>query len=405
MGRGLLSDASAVTANGKPMRRKDFRKTAAGQVLVFEIPQGAESGPITVEQGSGTRVTTHEELRVDRFDELAGHLPLMSPAVPLRTPKGLVEVSAECSQGLIVDGELPGLPTNKPAGLCPVDVDVDRQALRAYTANAKETHEKGISEFDMSNPAQPQFVRAIDSGGANPTRVRLMQGGRIVAAAGDRVFVGHADKGLSPSEVTGQVAHLIGDPVEGRFVAAIMQDGSVTVIYPERPVRRAKLPGRPRAAKLAGPRIYVVNIGSDNVVSFDPMAPDSQSEILLSKGAKPLDLASDPQAREAWVTEPGLGRVAVIDTRTDKASEFPAGVSYPTFIALSPDGCVAVVYDEQHGDIAKIDPKRRSTFDSVQHFPDRPQAIALRMDAQHRVFLVLPSRTMEGPYRASCPMR
>src|SRR5262249_2047592 len=109
-------------------------------------------------------------------------------------------------------------------------------------------------------------------------------------------------------------------------------------------------------------------------------------------------------AQQAWVTETGLKQVAVIDTANDKVSEFGLSIA-PTFVAFSPDGCVAVAYDGRSGEFAKLDPDRRSTFDSVQRLPQPPQSIGLRVDGQRQVFLVLPDGTMQGPYRASCPLR
>ena len=132
-----------------------------------------------------------------------------------------------------------------------------------------------------------------------------------MAAGADGLFAGSAKTGLTGInlagiKLTGDVHQLIGDPVEGRFVVAVMADGTVAGLYPDGSAKTAKLQGSPAAAALAGNRIYIVNFGSSNVVAFDPSDPAKQSSIILSNGARPIDLVSRPKAREAWVTEFGL---------------------------------------------------------------------------------------------------
>jgi YVTN family beta-propeller protein len=402
-GRGIFRHAAGQTANGKPMKPKGFNQTGTGQIIRFEVPQDAETGPITIEQGSGVRATSTHDLTIDRLDEIS-HMPLASPSIPVRTPRGTVELTAQCDKGLVVRGPLPGLLQQLPAGRCPVDVAVDAAAGLAYTANAKETRDHGITEFDIHDAVHPKFIQFIDSGGSNPTRVRLLHSGEIVAANSDGIFSGNAKDGLKQAGISGRVLKLIGDSVERQFVVAVMEDGRIAILSQKGPPQLGDLKGKPVAATLSGRKIYVVNYGSDNVAVVDPKNPKNISYINLSLGARPFDLASDPVRRELWVTETGLKQVAVVDTGINKAVEIMAGVEVPTFIALSPDACVAVVYDAQRGDFAKISPQRRSVFDSVQHLPDPPQQVlGLRVDARLEAFLLLGDDTMVGPYRASCP--
>ena len=160
---------------------------------------------------------------------------------------------------------------------------------------------------------------------------------------------------------------------------------------------------------LAGNKIYIVNYGSDNLSAFYPNSPDNLIRISLANGAKPFDLASRPGllagSDEIYVTESGLKQIAAIDTSRDKAIEFPAGVATPTFVAFSPDGCVAVTYDLDRREFAKIDPKRRSVFDSIQQLPREvsPPPVALRVDARLLVSLVLSDGSIQDTsYQASC---
>jgi streptogramin lyase len=241
----------------------------------------------------------------------------------------------------------------------------------------------------------------IDSGGANPTRVKLMYGGKIVVAASGGVFRGNANGGLAPTGVTGNVLKLIGDPVEGQFVAAIMQDGRIAMFYPEGPPKVSAPFGEMPSAALAGNRIYVVHYGSDSIAWFDPKDPSKVEQKSLSKGARPFDLAIN--ANQVWVTETGLKQVAVMDTGSQSISEIELSFM-PTLIAFSPDGCVAVVYGKDDGEFAKLDPKRRSMFDLVQRLPQPPQVIGLRIDLRQELYFVLPDGKMQGAYYASCPL-
>jgi hypothetical protein len=413
-GRGIFREAAAWTnrePNLIPMRQSSFARAADGQVVGFVVPPGAETAPITLRQGEGASAVSQDDLIIDRITELQQQrIKFVSRPVTLASAKMTVELRVSCEDGLVVKGNFQGSPVKVAVGRCPIDLDVDRAAGRAYTANVRGDAKEGISEIDISNPTAPKFVRHIDSGGANPTRVRILRGGGLVAATAQGIYSGDAGRGMSRSGVEGPVIAMLGDTQEGQFVAVVLQAPARAAVFTrEGQPKVVNLPDSPKGAALAGNKIYVVNNGSDNLTAFDPKSPDKLVRIALKPGAAPFDLASRFQSYtgrdELYVTETGLQQIATVDTGKDKAVEFQAPVAVPTLVAFSPDGCVAVVYDLGKREFAKIDPKRRAIFDSVQRLPGEisPPPIALRVDAALWVSLVLADGTIETPYQASCP--
>jgi hypothetical protein len=412
-GRGIFKEAAAWTnhePNLIPMRQTSFAKSADGQVAGFVVPAGAETSPITLRQGEGATAVSHDNLIIDRITELQQRRIRLSRPITIATAKATVELQVSCDDGLIAKGNFPGSPVKLAVGRCPIDLDVDRSSGRAYTANVQGDAKEGISEIDVSNPMAPKFVRHIDSGGANPTRVRILHGGGLVAATKQGIYSGDAGKGLNATGVSGPVVAMLGDPQEGQFVTVVLQAPARAAVFSRegRP-RIVSLKENPKSAALAGNKVYVVNYGSDDLSAFYPRTPDKLIRIGLKPGAAPFDLASRFASYtghdELYVTETKLQQIAAIDTRKDVAVEFPAPVTAAALVAFSPDGCVAVVYDPDKRAFAKIDPKRRSVFDSIQYLPDEvsPPPIALRVDAALWVSLVLSDGTIETPYQASCP--
>lgn len=413
-GRGIFKDAAASInrePNPIPMRQSSFAKESGGQVVGFVVPQGAETSPITLKQGAGASAVSADNLIVDRITELLQHRErLASRPISVRTARGKFELQVSCDEGLIVKGDLAGLPIKLAVGRCPIDLDVDLAAGRAYTANVQGGAKEGISEIDIGDPMQPKFVRHIDSGGANPTRVRLLRGGSLVAQTSEGITSGGAGRAMSPTGVSGPVVAMLGDPREGQFVTAVLQSPPrVAVFTREGRPKVVNLKDNPKKAAPAGNKIYVVNFGSDDLTAFEPRNPDKLITIALKAGAKPFDLASllgsSTGRDEIYVTETGLEQIAAIDPAKDIALEFQAPVVTPTLVAFSPDGCVAVVYDLDKHAFAKIDPKRRVAFDSVQSLSGdiSPAPVGLRIDAALSVSLILADGTMTTPYQASCP--
>ena len=413
-GRGLLRDAAAEMnseLNPVPMRQVSFAKEADGQVIGFEVPPGAVTSPITLHQGSGVSVTSVDSVTINRAVELQQMTPYVSRPITYVTPKGKFILQVSCDEGLKVKDAAGQWLKPLPVGRCPIDLDVDRATARAYTANVKEDAKEGISEIDISDPATPKFVRHIDSGGANPTRVRLIHGGGIVAATNKGIFNGDARSGLRASGVEGPVVAMIGDAREGQFVTAIVQSPPRAAVFRrEGGPRVVGLKDTPKAAAPAGNKIYIVNFGSDNLTALDPRAPDKPTSVPLKAGAKPFDLVShqgpSPGRDELYVTETGLKQVAAIDSAKDSAIEFGVPLNSPTLAAFSPDGCVAVIYDVDKGAFAKIDPRRRVAFNSVQSLPRpiEPPPIALRVDDSLSAnFLLKDGSILPTSYQALCP--
>jgi DNA-binding beta-propeller fold protein YncE len=413
-GRGLLRDASAwmkSESTDLPMRQVSFAKEADGQVIGFEVPPGAVTSPITLRQGSGVSVTSADSVTINRAAELKPLTPYVSRPITYVTPKGKFVLQVACEEGLKVKDSAGVWLKPVPVGACPIDLDVDRASGRAYTANVKGDPKHGITEIDISDPTAPKISGYIDSGGANPTRVRLIHGGGIVAATGSGIFSGDARGGLHPSGVEGQVVAMIGDAREGQFVTAIVQSPPRAAVFRrEGAPRVVSLKDTPKTAAPAGNKIYIVNFGSDNLTALDPLAPDKPTSVPLKAGAKPFDLVShlgpSPGSDELYVTETGLKQVAAIDSAKDSAVEFGVPLNSPTLAAFSPDGCVAVIYDVEKGAFAKIDPKRRVAFDSVQSLPSpiEPPPIALRVDdTLSASFLLKDGSIQPTSYQASCP--
>ena len=159
--------------------------------------------------------------------ELQQMTPYVSPPITHVTPKGKFILQVSCDEGLKVKDSAGQWLKPLAVGRCPIDLDVDHATARAYTANVKGDAKEGISEIDISDPTTPKFLQHIDSGGANPTRVRLIHGGGIVAATDKGIFNGDARSGLRPSGVEGPVVAMIGDAWEGQFVTAIVQSPPV----------------------------------------------------------------------------------------------------------------------------------------------------------------------------------
>ncbi len=413
-GRGILKDAAAWIGrepNQIPMRKSRFESGPDGQIVGFVVPQGAETGPITLKQEAGAAAVSRDDVIISRITELQQQrVPFVSRPIAFDTAKGTVELQVSCEKGLIAKGNFPGSPHLLEVGRCPIDLDVDRAAKRAYTANVEGDTKEGISEIDVSDPMNPKFLHHIDSGGANPTRVRILQGGGLVAATGKGIYSGNANGRMSSTGVEGPVVAMLGDPQEGQFVTVVLQaPPRVAVFGREGPPRVVNLKENPKTAARAGAKIYIVNYGSDSLSALDPRYPDKITPILLKPGAAPFDLAQRPQSSrnpdEIYVTETKLQQIAVVDPSKDAAVEFPAPIANATLVAFSPNGCVAVVYDPNKQALAKIDPKRRVVFDSIQYLPAviQPPPVALRVNSALRVSLVLEGGTIMTPYQASCP--
>jgi YVTN family beta-propeller protein len=328
-----------------------------------------------------------------------------------------VELRVSCNSGLIITIDSKEQPKPISLGRCPVDIDVDYAAQRAYTANAGAPPQEGITVLDVSDPRSPTPARHIDSGGANPTRLRIVRGGQIVATTRDGIFTGNArgsrlDKAAT-SEPPFRVFADEGSATEGRsFVAVVTRSGQVVVFTPNGN-RVIPLKGDAAASAVqSGRKLYVVNHGSDNVSVIDVMSSAPPKTIPVDPGAEPIDLAFRPGLLggrgELFVTEPSKSWIAVIDTTADKfASSFPAAIKAPTFIAFAPNGCVAVAFDAREGVFGRIDPDQREFFGQPQRLLEGDSAlkhiVGVMVD-QDWAYALLDDGTKSNPaFRALCP--
>jgi DNA-binding beta-propeller fold protein YncE len=327
-----------------------------------------------------------------------------------------VQLQVSCKSDLIVTPALPDLPKQFGVGGCPVDIDVDFAAQRAYTANAEAPPRQGISVFDVSDPLNPVFKGHIDSGGANPTRLKILRGGQIVAATKDGVFTGNEGaSSLSKSDVVDPPLDMFADlngGTEGRgFVAVVTKTGQVAVFMPNGS-RVIPLNGDALSAAQAGRKIYVVNHGSNNVSVIDVMSTKDPPKVIpLDDDAAPIDLAARPELPagqgELFVTESGRGRIAVIDTNADKfETSFGADLKAPTFIAFAPKGCVAVAYDSHEGAFARIDSAQREVYGQVQKLVDGDPAlkriVGVTIDPDFWAYVTLDDGTRTKAFHALC---
>jgi YVTN family beta-propeller protein len=376
-GKGLFPNAAAtvggvtLTPGGKCLPRP------GEQVLGFVIPQGVQTGHVTLSQKAATPAVSSDPLVIDKMTELTGRIPLVSRPVTLRAKDGAtVELRVSCKSGVMITIDSEEQPKPISLGGCPVDIDVDYAAQRAYTANADAPPQEGITVLDVSDPRNPTRVGNIDSGGANPTRLRIVRGGQIVATTNDGIFTGKAggsrlDKDAA-SEPPLRVFADEGSASEGRsFVAVVTRSGQVAVFTPNGN-RVISLNGdAATSAVQSGRKLYVVNHGSDNVSVIDVMSSAPPKPIPVDPGAEPIDLAFRPGLPggrgELFVTEPGRSRIAVIDTTADKfATSFDADIKAPTFVAFGPNRCVAVAFDAREGVFGRFDPDQREFFGQPQ---------------------------------------
>jgi YVTN family beta-propeller protein len=415
-GKGLFPNAAATLGGVTLTPGGKCRPRLSEQVLSFVIPQSVQTGHVTLSQVAATPAVSSDSLVIDKMTELKNRIPLVSRPVTLPAKDGAtVELRVSCKSGVIITIDSKEQPKPISLGGCPVDIDVDYAARRAYTANADAPPQEGITVLDVSDPRSPTLAGHIDSGGANPTRLRIVRGGQIVATTDDGIFTGNArgsrlDKAAA-SEPPLRVFADEGSATEGRsFVAVVTRSGRVLVFTPKGN-NVIPLKGDAASAVQSGRKLYVVNHGSDNVSVIDVMSSAPPKPIPVDRGAEPIDLAFRPGLPggrgELFVTEPSQSRVAVIDTMADKfATSFAADIKAPTFIAFAPNGCVAVAFDAREGVFGRIDPDQREFFGQPQRLvegdPALKHIVGVTVD-QDWAYALLDDGTKSNPaFRVLC---
>jgi YVTN family beta-propeller protein len=406
-GRGLMRDLRASATGGALMTRSGappFSRIGDQQEIGFIVPAGAQSGPINVTQQSGISTDSRDVLEVNRIDELRKSELLSARPFTLQTSKGSVVIRLECDKDLLTVTDVNGVPAYvKEVGKCPIDIDVDPSTNHAFTANSKAMAKEGISEVDLSDPGKAQFIRYIDSGGANPTRIKVMRGGQIVAATGQGVYSGNA--GGMGRVAQGRVVALLGDGSgEKSYVAVISDEPAIaTVIGAKGEQSRFRLGKEPKSAVQVSNKIYVANYGSDNLSSLDPYSKDEPKQIPLGAGAKPFDIAVNPQKPELLVSESGKGTIGVLNVNTDTEVAGIAIGGSPTALAVSPNGCLALVYDQAARDIIRISPARYTEFGSRLRLNVEQPVIGFKIDQNLNTTIVLADGLTLEFLKPSCP--
>jgi hypothetical protein len=392
-GKGLMKDATAYTTSDVKMLPSDhpFSQIGDHQEIGFVIPEGAQSGSITVRQGpTGVSAVSADPLEISRIDELQRSGQLFAKPFFWRTSRwGDLVIDLECEDGrLVVTGSLHGSLDN--VGMCPIDVDVDPSTNHAFTANAKAYPKEGISEIDLSDPTRPRFVRPLDSGGANPTRIKILRGGQLALATEQGAFVWNGTRmdRIAEGKILAILKDTNGDDPYTTVISKISNaDGSstttATALSSQGIRSQTQLDGNVTSATQVDNKIYVANFASDNLWSFNPHSNARPKSINLGAGAHPFDLAinlpcerpsteeerkinncHDPKRskRQLFVSESGRGEIGVVDLRTDSRV---AGIDLggtPKAMEISPTGCLLVVFDEATGKVIRVDTEQYKPF-------------------------------------------
>jgi IPT/TIG domain len=267
-GKGLLPGIGAETANKRPMRKTISPPEPSGSTATFVVPDGAESGKITLRQGDVSAESPYA-LTILKVESDLKEGDRTSNVVELRINSEAVFLRAECTTNTLLITRTGSPPVSVGVGRCPVDVDVDRSNLQAYTANYDE---HTISVIDIRDAAHPRFIRNIDTGGTSPIRLKVLQNGRFIVAAKapgrDTTTILQRPPGqdrLEAVPIAGQFVKMLGDPIERQYVVVITSSGpgtpgraSVTTAT-NNIFTNIELGLEPTAAEALGSKIYVAN--------------------------------------------------------------------------------------------------------------------------------------------------
>ena len=405
-GHGLLPDVGAQTANEIPMTKLLSPPKPSGQLANFEVPPAAQSGKIKITQGPNAAATSPDSLVIERVDDLQKG-DRQSNTVSLQTNMGSVVIRAECSKNaLFVTGSFPGSPAYVGVGRCPVDVDVDRTNRLAYTANYDE---HTISVVDVRDPTMLRVIKTIDTGGTDPTRLKVLRNGRLVVATKDGEILYGQDR-LARAPISGDFVQMLGDPVEGGYAVVITSAGrddagtaNVTSIGDDG-FREIRLGQEPTAATQIENKIYVANHSSNNVSVIDMSSYKITKTIPFPPNANPFDLAQNPRGPEMYVTETGRHVVGIINTKADDLDAREIGVgSEPKALTFSQGGCNAVVFDSADHRLTRINPKLLQTYGKPQSIRSDLEVREIRIAADQQVVLVLSDGTQTSPFVMACP--
>lgn len=107
-----------------------------------------------------------------------------------------------------------------------------------------------------------------------------------------------------------------------------------------------------------GKKIYTANIRSNTVTAFDLTAPPMKvAQIPVGNQPEGIDLS--PDGKELWVGQNADGKIAIIDTATNKVKEsIPVG-GVPIRVKFTPDGKRVLVSNPETGELIVFDAATR----------------------------------------------
>jgi YVTN family beta-propeller protein len=138
-------------------------------------------------------------------------------------------------------------------------------------------------------------------------------------------------------------------------------------------------PGRRRTLGLT---VAAVATGLVAALAIGPGAAADTVTATIAVGTTPRVVAVSPDGGQVWSTEDGSNTVSVIDTATDTVIDAIPGIINPWGIVFDPDGTRVFVAEAGPGTfrIAVIDVATRTITDSVTGLPSYPTMLAISPD-------------------------
>lgn len=240
-----------------------------------------------------------------------------------------------------------------PVGTAPIGLAVSPDNGSLYVTNS------GDNTLTVINISTNRPVATINVGNT-PYSVAVSPDGRTVYVSNSKndtvsVIDAATDMVTATIKVGSAPWGIKTNPRTGDVYVLNQNDGTVSIIYNNNikaTIPVGKNPGVGLAVSSDGTRLYVANADSNNVSVIDT----STNKVVTSinTGSGPYGLALSPNGSYLYVTELGDQAISVVRTKDYNISA-TYNASYPSAIAVRPDGKVLYVSDAIDGCLLALD--------------------------------------------------
>jgi len=143
--------------------------------------------------------------------------------------------------------------------------------------------------------------------------------------------------------------------------------GTITLVAEDTLKKIAEVPteGTPGGMALSGEHLYIADQSKNRILILDVKGKNFLGQIDLPDKARPKSVVALPNGKLLYVSESGLGLVAVVEAETSKVlltTKVPPG---PSRMAITPDGATVLVLNVPTGQLTLISTQNQKVLGSV----------------------------------------